>query len=102
MTFPECVDFANKNPVCYVATVEGDQPRVRPLLMWYAKEDGFDFCGVAPKKVWQRLKANPKMEACSCNNASEFKDVASMRVSGRAEFLEDNPAKDTKPVVSYL
>ena len=106
MTFRECVDFANKNPLCYVATVEGDQPRVRPLLMWHAKEDGFYFCGLAPKKVWQQLKANPQMEACFCNNAPEFKDVASMRVSGRAEFLDDIELKkqvleDRKMYASY-
>jgi hypothetical protein len=28
--------FANANPVSYLALVEGDQPRLIGLLLWYA------------------------------------------------------------------
>ena len=35
MEFKDCIKFANENPVTHIATVEGDQPRVR----------GF-FCGM--------------------------------------------------------
>ena len=89
MTFKECVDFANGHPLCYVATVEGDQPRVRPLLMWFAAAEGFYFCGLAPKKVWDQLRINRKVEVCFFNNAADFKDAVSLRVSGRVEFVED-------------
>jgi pyridoxamine 5'-phosphate oxidase len=43
MDFKDCVDFANETKTCYLATVEGDQPRVRALGMWYADETGFYF-----------------------------------------------------------
>jgi pyridoxamine 5'-phosphate oxidase len=89
VTFNECVDFANSNRICYLATVDGDQPRVRTIRMWYACENGFYFCGLAPKKMWQQMKANPKVEVCFFNNPAEFKDSISMRVTGRVQFLDD-------------
>jgi len=39
----DCIKFANENPVCYIATMDGDQPRVRGFLMWFADEKGFYF-----------------------------------------------------------
>ena len=39
----EFIQFANENPVCYLATAEGDQPRVRVLGFWFADETGFYF-----------------------------------------------------------
>jgi len=29
MELKDYIEFANKNPACYVATTDGDQPRVR-------------------------------------------------------------------------
>jgi pyridoxamine 5'-phosphate oxidase len=43
MDFKEYVDFANENKTSYLATAEGDQPRVRCLGMWFADETGFYF-----------------------------------------------------------
>jgi uncharacterized pyridoxamine 5'-phosphate oxidase family protein len=41
--YQDCIKFANENPVCYIATMDGDQPRVRGFLMWFADEKGFYF-----------------------------------------------------------
>ena len=41
MDISECALFANKNPVTYIATTDGDQPRVRAFAMWFADETGF-------------------------------------------------------------
>ncbi|KAA6307040.1 hypothetical protein EZS27_041294, partial [termite gut metagenome] len=30
-TIQDCIQFTNENPICQLATVEGDQPRVRIL-----------------------------------------------------------------------
>lgn len=43
MDIKDCIKFANETPVCYLATVEGDQPRVRALGFWFADESGFYF-----------------------------------------------------------
>jgi pyridoxamine 5'-phosphate oxidase len=39
MDLKDCIEFANKNPVCWLATAEGDQPRVRGFLLWYTDEE---------------------------------------------------------------
>ncbi|MCE7698204.1 MAG: hypothetical protein K8E24_005000 [Methanobacterium paludis] len=36
MDFEDCIKFANETPVCYLATADGDQPRVRALGFWFA------------------------------------------------------------------
>jgi pyridoxamine 5'-phosphate oxidase len=81
--------FAIAHPVCYLATEEGDQPRVRALLMWFADERGFYFATMSPKPLSRQLHANPKVEICFFNGASELQDARMMRVSGEVEFLDD-------------
>lgn len=89
MDFQECVKFANEHPVCYLATMDGDQPRVRALLMLSADENGFAFTTFSPKQVSSQLKANPKTEVCFYNNPAELGDAKQMRVTGAVEFLGD-------------
>jgi pyridoxamine 5'-phosphate oxidase len=89
MDLQECIKFATENPVCYLATAEVDQPRVRTWLLWYADESGFYFVPLASKQVTEQLKRNPKLELCFFNNAAEAAGWKQMRVTGEAEFLED-------------
>lgn len=87
MDMKECINFANQNPVTHVATMDGDQPRVRAFLMWYADESGFYFHTGEPKKVCQQLRKNPKVEVCF-SSAPNFERM--MRVTGTVEFLDDS------------
>jgi len=85
MDIKDCINFANENRVSYVATCDGDQPRVRAFLMWLADESGFYFHTGATKDVSRQLKANQKVEVCVCTpNLGRM-----MRVAGEAEFLDD-------------
>jgi len=93
MNLQNCIKFANENPVCYLATTEGDQPRVRGLLMWFANEDGFYFATLSPKEMSQQLKQNPKVEVCFYNNPSELSGAKQMRLTGKAEFVNDEALK---------
>ena len=89
MGFQDCIKFANENPVCYLATMDGDQPRVRGLLMCFADENGFYFTVLSPKEVFKQLKANPKVEICYYNNPAELIDAKQMRVTGEIEWVDD-------------
>ena len=89
MDLQDCIKFATENPVCYLATADGDQPRVRAWLLWYADESGFYFVPLSGKQVTEQLKRNPKLELCFYNNAPDPADWKQMRVMGEAEFLED-------------
>ena len=94
MDLQDCVKFATENPVCYMATMDGDQPRVRGLLLWFADESGFYFAILSPKQVSRQLKENPKVEVCFYNNPAELQGAKQMRVTGEIEFLADQKLID--------
>ena len=85
MDFKDCVEFANENNTCYLATAEGDQPRVRALGMWFADETGFYFQTQTVKAMCKQLEKNPKVELYF--NAKDYSKV--MRVSGKVKFITD-------------
>ncbi len=85
MELKDVYEFANINPLCYLATVEGDQPRVRAFMLWYAGDKGFYFHTSGEKRVFQQIKANPKVEVCFYATQSG----AMMRAAGKAVILED-------------
>jgi len=91
MDFSNCVKFANENPVTYIATIDGDQPRVRAFAMWFADETGFYYHTGTPKSVWQQLVKNPKVELCFFAPAEGAGTM--MRVAGEVEFLKDAALK---------
>jgi pyridoxamine 5'-phosphate oxidase len=91
LSFDDCVKFANANPSGYLATVDGDQPRVRGLLLWFADQTGFYFSTVATKDLYKQLKANPKVELCFFD--PKTKNMQMMRVTGKVEFQHDIETK---------
>ena len=93
MTKQECINFATEHPVCSLATVDGDQPRVRTFLLWRANESGFYFATFRPKHVYEHLKKNPKVAICFFNNESDLEKAKTMRLTGEVEFLDDPDLK---------
>jgi uncharacterized pyridoxamine 5'-phosphate oxidase family protein len=87
MDFSACVTFATENPVTFIATAEGDQPRVRAFAMWFADTTGFYYHTGTPKNVCRQLKKNPKVELSFFKPGEEAGTM--MRVAGKVEFLED-------------
>lgn len=87
MDFKDCIKFANENKSSYLATLEGDQPRVRCFFMWFADETGFYYHTGAMKPVYNQLKQNPKVELCFFHPAED--GGVMMRVAGTVEFLND-------------
>jgi uncharacterized pyridoxamine 5'-phosphate oxidase family protein len=85
MDFKDCIKFANENKACYLATAEGDQPRVRCLGMWYADETGFYFQAQTVKAMYKQLEKNPKVEIYF--NTKDLSKV--MRVSGKVKIITD-------------
>lgn len=85
MDIKDCAAFANENKTAYLATCDGDQPRVRALGMWYADETGFYFQAQSVKAMVKQLEKNPKVEVYF--NAKDFSKV--LRVSGTVKFIDD-------------
>ena len=92
MNLQDCIKFANEIKVCHLATAEGDQPRLRGFLMWYADESGFYFHTGSTKQVCKQLKVNPKIEVCFLRQEDEFSSTM-LRVAGEVEFIEDEALK---------
>jgi pyridoxamine 5'-phosphate oxidase len=92
MEFIDCIRFANENPLCFLATAEKDQPRVRALGFWFADETGFYFQSSAIKSFCSQLKENPKTEACFYKHSNIV--GSTMRVSGTVEFVNDRALKE--------
>ncbi|NYB51384.1 MAG: pyridoxamine 5'-phosphate oxidase family protein [Methanobacteriaceae archaeon] len=91
MEFADCVKFANENPVAWLATVDGDQPRVRGMGMWFADETGFYFQTAAMKDLVRQLKENSKVEF-AFHKPDEMAGTM-LRVAGEAELLDDPEIK---------
>jgi pyridoxamine 5'-phosphate oxidase len=89
MDLQDCIKFATENPICYLGTAAGDQPKVRTFLLWQADESGFYFVTMSPKELAEQLKQNPKVEVCFFNNAADPVKWKQMRLTGEIEFLED-------------
>jgi len=85
MTKSEIMAFINANPLCFLATVEGDTPHVRGMRAYRADKNGIIFYTSKEKAVHQQLSKNPKAEICFYDN----KNIVQVRVSGRMELVED-------------
>ena len=98
--FEQCVQFANDHPTCSVATVEGDQPRVRTFGLWFADKDGFFFSTGKTKSIYRQFAANPKVELCfyappehAPDNGGTVDIGTMMRASGTVKFCDDADLK---------
>jgi uncharacterized pyridoxamine 5'-phosphate oxidase family protein len=89
MDFKDCIKFANENPLCFLATADGDQPRVRGFLMWFADEKGFYFHTGASKNVGKQLLKNQKVEVCFYAPEPPPSAGRMMRVEGEIEVVND-------------
>lgn len=82
MTMERVAEFLKEAGVYYLATVDGDQPRVRPFGTVNVFEGKLYIQTGKVKDVSRQLKANPKAEVCA------FKDGKWLRVAG--ELIEDD------------
>jgi len=76
------VDFLKKAETYYLATVDGDQPRVRPFGTVNVFEGKLYIQTGKSKDVSKQIHANPKVEICA------FKDGEWLRVAGT--LVEDD------------
>jgi uncharacterized pyridoxamine 5'-phosphate oxidase family protein len=72
----EVYEFLKKCGTYYLATVEGDQPRVRPFGTVDIFEDRLYIQTGKVKDVSKQIQANPKVEICA------FADGKWLRVAG--------------------
>lgn len=84
----EVYEFLKKCGTYYIATVEGDQPRVRPFGTIDLFEDKLYFQTGLVKSVAKQLAANPRVELCG------MVDGKWIRLSGEAVLDERVEAQE--------
>ncbi len=90
MTKEEIFQFIKENPLCFLATVEGDTPHVRAMGTFKVDDRGILIQLSTPKDLYKQLVKNPKVELCYNNLATG----TMIRIGGTAEFLPDKAVKE--------
>lgn len=88
MTEQEMYDLMNKNVAFHLATVEGDQPRVRGMMLFRADKNGIIFHTASTKDVYKQIMSNPKAELCFNGNGVQI------RVTGILEPIQDEALRE--------
>ncbi len=92
LNIDDCIKFANENPVCFLATVDEDQPRVRALGFWFADKTGFYFQSGTVKRLVGQLEKNKKTEVCFYHHDDMVGTM--MRITGEIEFINNFKLKE--------
>ena len=88
--------FLDEAQTYYLATVEGDQPRVRPFGTALIFEDKLYIQTGKSKSVSRQLAANPKAEICAFHNGQWLRVAGELvnddRREPKAAMLEKMPS----------
>jgi len=84
MTKAEILTAINTNLTAYMATVEGNKPRVRGMGIYRADENGIIIQTWTIKDIHKQILKNPEIELCF-----NSKDGKQIRVSGKVEVIDD-------------
>ena len=109
----EVYEFLKKCGAYYLATVDGDQPRVRPFGTYLIFEGKLYIQTGKVKSVSKQMMANPKVEICAFSDDTwiriEAKAVEDDRIEAKQAMLDDFPqlqqmysADDGNTQVLYL
>lgn len=82
-------EFLTEVGTYYIATVDGDKPRVRPFGAHVLFEGRIYFCTNSKKEVYRQLKANSAFEISGTNKNKEW-----IRIKADAVFDSRKEAKE--------
>jgi general stress protein 26 len=88
MPIEEMWDFAGKNSLAYMATVEGDRPKVRAMNMWKADAGGFYFHNNKKLDIWNQVSNNSWAHLLFVAPGG----AKSLHVEGKLEFVPGEAA----------
>lgn len=88
-------EFLQKAHVFYVATIEGNQPRVRPFGIAHIIDGKLCVMTGKKKPVSKQISANPNVEVCACIDNEwvriEGKLIEDDRIETRQAMLDAYP-----------
>ena len=86
----EILKFFNGNGLFYLATIDGEQARVRPIGSLISYKGKLSFSTNMQKDVYRQMAVNPFVEICSVDA-----NGTSLRVSGKLQFYFGPDARET-------
>jgi uncharacterized pyridoxamine 5'-phosphate oxidase family protein len=109
----EVCDFLKKSGTYFLATVDGDQPRVRPFGTAHVFDNKLYIQTGKVKEVSKQMKKNPKIEICAMTGGQWIRIQATAvedeRLEAKTSLLEAYPnlksrysATDSNMQVLYL
>lgn len=91
----EVYDFLKKCGVFYLATIDGDKPRVRPFGALNIYEDKLYIQTGKSKNVSKQMQLNGNVEVCGMSEGKwirlEGKVVRDDRLEAKVSMLDNNP-----------
>ena len=90
MNKQQIFDFLNSNLSFFLATAEGDEPRVRAMMLYKADENGIVFHTGPFKEVYQQIQKNPNVQLCFYNSEQNVQ----IRVRGKLSMTNDRAIKE--------
>jgi pyridoxamine 5'-phosphate oxidase len=88
-TIDDIIEFANQNPVTWLATSVNNQPHVRAMAMWFADKTGFYYHTGTMKQLAGQLQANPRVELGFYNPNDGMMHMEMVRITGGIEMVSD-------------
>ena len=91
----EAWEFLKNSGVYYLATIDGDQPRVRPFGVAEIFEDKLYIQTGKSKDVSKQIQINNNVELCAFNNGRWIRVTGKLirdeRVEAKKDILDKNP-----------
>ena len=84
MNKEEAIDIVRDAGFGFLATVEGNQPRVRPMMPYLTEEGDLFLALLGRSRTIPEIKANPHVEVCFVDRKMWY-----CRVTGTAEISSD-------------
>ncbi len=89
MTTEEAIDIIRDAGFGFLATTEGNQPRVRPMMPYLTEEGELLLAMLGRSRTIPQLKANPNVEVCFVDRKMWY-----CRASGTAVLSDDLKKKE--------
>src|SRR3990167_9074098 len=84
MNKEEVIDLIRDSGFCMLATTEGKQPRVRPMMPYLTEDNQLLLALLGRSRTIQQAKDNPLVELCFVDRKMWY-----CRISGKATISDD-------------
>lgn len=97
----EIAGIFSESPMCFIATISGNEPRVRAFQYQFEQDGKLWFCTAKSKDVFKQIQANPSVQICAVKQ-----DMTWVRVTAKVSFEDNRSVKehilDSQPLIKNI